>query len=75
MQPWLEEQNESSILYIYYIFKRLPNAKIKIEKLAFAIMIAACKLRPYFQTYEITINTNCLLKTSLEAQDISEHGV
>ena len=50
---------------VYYVSKVLIEAEIrylKIEKLAYALMIAKGKLRHYFQAYPIVVLINQPLK-------------
>lgn len=42
-----------------------------MEKLALAIVSGERKLRPYFQTYIITVQTNYLLLHTLRKSDVS----
>ncbi|KAL5568387.1 hypothetical protein UlMin_024962 [Ulmus minor] len=59
---------------IYYTSKSLLDAKTrypKVEKLALALMIAARKLRPYFQAHTIIVPTKFPLKQILQKPDTS----
>ncbi|GFY89059.1 hypothetical protein Acr_06g0009990 [Actinidia rufa] len=59
---------------IYYISKVLMGAEAsypRIEKLAYALMIAARKLRHYFQAHSIIILTDQPLKQILQRPDTS----
>ena len=51
---------------IYYISKRLPdveNRYTSMEKLVFALVLAARKLRPYFQAHRIEVRTSYPLRS------------
>ncbi|KAL0416694.1 UNVERIFIED_CONTAM: hypothetical protein Slati_3501300 [Sesamum latifolium] len=74
---------------IYYVSKVQQGAEPRyspIEKLVLALMVAARKLRPYFQSHQVTVLTNQLLKHILAspnasgrmtkwAVELSEHGI
>ncbi|KAL5563203.1 hypothetical protein UlMin_032950 [Ulmus minor] len=60
---------------IYYTSKSLLDAETRypeVEKLALALMIAARKLRPYFQAHTIIVPTKFPLKQILQKPDTSE---
>ena len=53
----------------YYTSKSLLDAETRypeVEKLALALMVDACKLRPYFQAHTIIVPTKFLLKQILQ---------
>ena len=59
---------------VYYISKVLMGAEtryLKIEKLAYALMITARKLYHYFQAYPITVLTDQPLKQILQRPNAS----
>ncbi|CAA0825005.1 Unknown protein, partial [Striga hermonthica] len=59
---------------IYYVSKALHDAELRyppMEKLAFALVIAARKLRPYFQEHSITVRTSYPLRQILHRPDTS----
>ncbi|KAL5570332.1 hypothetical protein UlMin_026907 [Ulmus minor] len=61
---------------IYYTSKSLLDAETRypeVEKLALALMIAARKLRPYFQAHTIIVPTKFSLKQILQKPDTSGH--
>ncbi|KAK3000809.1 hypothetical protein RJ639_022457 [Escallonia herrerae] len=61
-------------LPIYYVSKVLQGAELRYpntEKLAFALLIAARKLRPYFQSHSITVLTDKPLRPILHKPDVS----
>ncbi|KAL5560858.1 hypothetical protein UlMin_030605 [Ulmus minor] len=60
---------------IYYTSKSLLDAETRypeIEKLALALMVAARKLRPYFQAHTIIIPTKFLLKQVFQKPEASD---
>ncbi|CAA0819813.1 Unknown protein, partial [Striga hermonthica] len=59
---------------IYYVSKALHDAELRyppMEKLAFALVIAARKLRPYFQEHSVTVRTSYPLRQILHRPDTS----
>ncbi|KAL0439573.1 UNVERIFIED_CONTAM: Transposon Ty3-G Gag-Pol polyprotein [Sesamum latifolium] len=59
---------------VYYVSKVLQGAEIRysqIEKLALSLVIAARKLRPYFQSHQIVVLTNHPLKQVLANPELS----
>ncbi|XP_077215791.1 uncharacterized protein LOC143850422 [Tasmannia lanceolata] len=59
---------------IYYVSKVLHDAEIRyqrIEKLAYALVVAARKLRPYFQAHTIKVLTDQPLRQILHRPDTS----
>ncbi|KAL0408264.1 UNVERIFIED_CONTAM: hypothetical protein Sradi_1760800 [Sesamum radiatum] len=62
---------------VYYVSKVLQGAEIKysqIEKLALALVVAARKLRPYFQSHQVVVLTNHHLKQVLTNRTIRKDG-
>ncbi|CAL2247008.1 unnamed protein product [Prunus armeniaca] len=54
---------------VHYVSKRLQDAEVRypdIEKLAFALVVLARHLRPYFQAHIIHVLTNQLLRQVLQ---------
>ncbi|XP_077237260.1 uncharacterized protein LOC143878928 [Tasmannia lanceolata] len=67
-----EEYNQQKP--IYYVSKVLHDAETRyqrVEKLAYALIMAARKLRPYFQTHTIKVLTNQPLRQVLHRPDTS----
>ena len=63
-----EEQNEQRP--VYYVSKSLIDAETRyptMEKLALAVVTAAKKLRPYFQSHSIIVMTSYPLRTILHS--------
>src|SRR5574338_1432107 len=59
---------------VYYISKRFAGAEMnysKIEKLAYCLLIASRKLRPYFQSHPIKVLTDQPLKQVLYRPETS----
>ncbi|KAK0571482.1 hypothetical protein LWI29_016865 [Acer saccharum] len=70
----LVRQKEGVQKPIYYISKALLPAETRYssaEKMALALIIAARKLRPYFQAHKIGVYTNCPLKLILQKLEVS----
>ncbi|XP_077215675.1 uncharacterized protein LOC143850303 [Tasmannia lanceolata] len=59
---------------VYYVFKVLHDAEVRyqrVEKLAYALIMAARKLRSYFQAHTIKVLTDQPLKQVLHKPDTS----
>ena len=59
---------------MYYVSKRLTGAERnypKIEKLAYCLVIASRKLRPYFQAHSVSIYTDQPLRQVLQRPETS----
>ncbi|KAI5335581.1 hypothetical protein L3X38_025714 [Prunus dulcis] len=59
---------------VHYVSKALQDAQIRypdIEKLAFALVVSARHLRPYFQAYTIHVLTNQPLRQVLQKPETS----
>ncbi|KAL0412009.1 UNVERIFIED_CONTAM: hypothetical protein Slati_3790600 [Sesamum latifolium] len=59
---------------VYYVSKVLQGAETRysqIEKLALSLVIAARKLRPYFQSHQVVVLTNHPLKQVLANPELS----
>ena len=71
----LIREEGSKQLPIYYVRKALMDAETcysHLEKLALALIVAACKLRPYFQAHPIVVVTSFPINwssTSLKSLD------
>ena len=64
----LVRQEGSSQRPVYYVSKGMTGSESRypeIEKLALSLMVAARKLRPYFQSHPITVLTNHPLRQVL----------
>ncbi|KAK3021856.1 hypothetical protein RJ639_047864 [Escallonia herrerae] len=70
----LVQEQDSKKFPIYYVSKVLQGAELRYpitEKLAFALLMAARKLRPYFQSHTITVLTDKPLRLILHKPDLS----
>ncbi|KAK3007251.1 hypothetical protein RJ639_016151 [Escallonia herrerae] len=70
----LVRNQNSKQLPIYYVSKVLQGAELHYpdtEKLAFALLIIARKLRPYFQPHSITVLTDKPLRRILHKPNVS----
>ena len=59
---------------IYYVSRTLSKAEKnynQLEKLAFAFVVAARKLRPYFQAHSVTVLTSFPLRQFMQRLDSS----
>ena len=71
----LVREEESKQLPIYYVSKALLDAETRyshLEKLAFALIVAARKLRPYFQAHAIVVVISFPIKLVLHKPKVSE---
>ncbi|KAK3020198.1 hypothetical protein RJ639_047142 [Escallonia herrerae] len=71
----LIQEQDSKKFPIYYVSKVLQGAELRYpitEKLSFSLLIAARKLRPYFQSHTITMLTDKPLRWILHKPDVSE---
>ncbi|XP_022853720.1 uncharacterized protein LOC111375159 [Olea europaea var. sylvestris] len=68
-------QEENGVQHqIYYVSKSLHEAELRystVEKLAFTLLMAARKLRPYFLEHPIEVLTNSPLRQMLQRLDTS----
>ncbi|GFS37316.1 hypothetical protein Acr_00g0051350 [Actinidia rufa] len=70
--PLLTVLTSSEDLFVYFIYLAYSKARYPgIEKLAYALMIAARKLRHYFQSHPIIVLTDQPLKQILQRPDTS----
>ena len=70
----LVREEECAKKPVYYISKRLLEAESRyplIEKLAFCLILASKKLRPYFQSHSINVMTNQTLRQVLQKPEAS----
>lgn len=65
------DQNQKPIFYFSKVLQGAENAYPPLEKLAFAVIMSARKLKPYFQTHPIKIPTKYPLLQTLRKPDIS----
>ena len=66
-----ENRVQKPVYCISKILMGAENRYVKIEKLAYALLIAARKLRHYFQAHPITVLTDQPLKQILQRPDTS----
>ena len=69
----LIREKEGRQLLVYYVSKSLLDVETRysqLEKLALALVTAACKLQPYFQCHPITILTIFPLKGILHRPEL-----
>ncbi|KAL0854257.1 hypothetical protein Bca101_059409 [Brassica carinata] len=70
----LVHEEGSKQLPIYYVSKALLDAETRyshLEKLALALMVAARKLRPYFQAHPVVVVTSFPIKLVLHKPEVS----
>ena len=62
---------QTSIYYVSKAFKDVQTKYSEIEKLALALVVAARKLRPYFQAHAILVPTSHPLWQVLQNSEVS----
>ena len=67
-----EAKIQRSIYYISRVLRDTETRYTKLKKLTYALLIAARRLRPYFQGHTITLLTNQPIKAVLHRADASE---
>ncbi|XP_048501500.1 uncharacterized protein LOC104893263 [Beta vulgaris subsp. vulgaris] len=67
-----KEKQQHPIYFISHILNGLEGRYQLIEKMALAVVIAARKLRPYFDCHPIQVLTNQQLEKALQRMDTSE---
>ena len=65
-----EDRIQKSVYYVSKVLMRAETRYLKIEKLAYAQLIAARKLRHYIQAYPIVVLTDQPLKQILQQPNI-----
>ena len=74
----LVKEKEKQQKSMYYVSKALQGAEVryqKIQKLAFALVINARRLRPYFQGHHIIVMTEHLIRQILRKPDLTERMI
>ncbi|XP_063947521.1 uncharacterized protein LOC135152038 [Daucus carota subsp. sativus] len=70
----VKEEEEQAQQPVYYVSKRLLDAETRysnMEKLAYALILASRKLRPYFQAHKIEVRTSFPLRQVLHKSEAS----
>ena len=70
----LVREEEGVQLPVYYVSKRLLDAETRytnMEKLAYALVLASRKLRPYFQSHKIEVRTSYPLRQVMHKPETS----
>lgn len=70
----LVQEVEKRQLLVYYISRVLHDAETRyqvIEKLAFALVIAVRRLRPYFQSHQIVVKTDHPIRQVLRKPELA----
>ena len=74
----LIREGDETQLPVYYVIQAFQEAKAKypqIEKIAFAFIVASCKLRPYFQENPILVMTNQPIKKSMNKPEATRRMI
>ncbi|XP_074323791.1 uncharacterized protein LOC141688621 [Apium graveolens] len=70
----LVREEDDVQLPVYYVSKRLADAETRytsLEKLAYALILASRKLRPYFQAHKIEVRTSYPLRQVMHKPESS----
>ena len=73
----VREEGKKQLL-VYYTSQAFQGAEAKyarIEKIAFALIVASCKLLPYFQANSILVITNQPIKKSMNKPEAARRMV
>ena len=62
-----EDKVQKPVFYASWAFRGAKERYPPMEKLTFALITAACKLKPYFQAYTVIVLTDKPLMSNLEA--------
>ena len=68
----LIQEEERKQLPVYYVSQAFQGAETKyprIEKISFALIVASCKLRPYFQVNPILVMTDQPIRKSMNKRE------
>ena len=60
-----EGKTQLTVYYVSQVFQGAETKYPRIEKIAFVLIVASCKLRPYFQANPILVMTNQPIKKSM----------
>ena len=78
MNAALIREEDRKQLPVYYVNQAFQVTKAKyprIEKIAFALIVASRKLRPYFQANPILVMTDQLIKKSMNKPEVARRIV
>ncbi|XP_074360049.1 uncharacterized protein LOC141700137 [Apium graveolens] len=70
----LVREEDGIQLLVHYVSKRLANVETRytsLEKLAYALILASQKLRPYFQMHRIKVRTSYPLRKVMDKPEES----
>ena len=74
----LVREDDKKQLLVYYTSQAFQGAEAKyarIEKIAFALIVASCKLLPYFQANSILVITDQPIKKSMNKPEAARRMV
>ena len=66
-----EAKKQLSVYYVSQVFQGAESNYPRIEKIAFALIVASRKLRQYFQANPILVMTNQLIKKSMNRPEVA----
>ena len=70
-----EAKKQLSVYYVSQTFQGAKSSYPRIEKIAFALVVALCKLRQYFQANPILVMTDQPIKRSMNKPEVARRMV
>ena len=68
---WEEDRKQLLVYYISQAFQEIEAKYLRIEKIAFALIVASRKLRPYFQANPILVMTDQPIKKLMNKPEVA----
>ena len=68
---WEEDRKQLLVYYISQAFQEIKAKYLRIEKIAFALIVASRKLRPYFQANPILVMTDQPIKKLMNKPEVA----
>ena len=68
---WEEDRKQLLVYYASQAFQGTEAKYPRIEKIAFALIVASCKLQPYFQANPILVMTDQPIKKSMNKPEVA----
>ena len=67
-----EEQNvQKPVYHTSQTFQGIKESYLRMEKIAFALLVASKKIRPYFQAHSIVVMTNQPIRMTMNKIDVA----
>ena len=68
---WEEGKKQLPVYYVSQAFQEAESGYPRIEKIAFALIVASCKLRQYFQANPILVMTDQPIRKSMNKLEVA----